>query len=111
MLLFFVLMLKIHCWSVDDQRNAVLGVVDSTSCGSSTVFIPEIVRISLKLSTTPIFPMEVPLASQTRNFAGTVLPCLNTLNPSESIGRRISRPGSPLHKPVLWYSTFSVAAM
>src|SRR3990172_4864175 len=102
-------MLKIHCWSADDQRNAVSGVVEKTSSSIISETSPEIFWISLKFDTTPLIPMELPLTSQTRNFAGTVLRCFNTLDPSELIGRSISCPGSPLHnEPMGLYNTLRV---
>src|SRR4030067_3447690 len=101
-------MSKIRRWSLDAHLNAVSGVVEKTSSSIISETIPEIFWISLKFDTTPLIPMELPLTSQTRNFAGTVLRCLNTLDPSELIGRRISCPGSPMHTSGL-YRTFSVA--
>jgi hypothetical protein len=43
--------------------------------------------------------MELPLASETLNFAGTVLPCLKMLVPSGLIGCRIVRPGWQVEDP------------
>lgn len=69
---------------------------------SSTVAetVPLIVWTRLKLVTSPAVPMECPAASHTRNFAGTVLPCLNVLLPSALIGCRIECPRSPRQAPV-----------
>src|SRR5919204_2264738 len=96
-------MLKIQSWSVDDQRNAVSGVVESivSSIGYAT---PLTAVVSLNQSTTfgtaVVGPTELPFASQTRNFAGTVLPCFHTLVPSALIGCRIVWPAEPRHVPV-----------
>src|SRR5579864_1084532 len=80
-----VLMLKIHCCALGSQRNAVSGVVDDT--GSSVlVTVPLMICTSMKLFTTPGVPTDTPLASQTRNFAGTVRPCFQTEVPLTSIG-------------------------
>src|SRR3954468_11071006 len=85
-------MLKIH-WS-PDHRKSVFGVVESI--GSLTVdSVPLTVWICWKEATTPGVPIELPLASHTRNLAGTVEPCLNTLLPSALIGCRIVRPAAP----------------
>src|SRR6266516_2896678 len=88
-------MLKIHCWSVADHRKVESGVVEST--GSLTVesTVPLIVWTSRNELTTPAVPIEFPNASHTRNLAGTVEPCLNTLVPSAFTGCRIVRPGEP----------------
>src|SRR5216117_4086983 len=94
-------MLKIHCWSAALQRKSVSGVVETTS--SSIDGAPATVPTSLKLMTTPGVPTELPLASHTRNFAGTVLPCLKTLVPSPLIGWRIACPGEPRHRPLCAY--------
>ena len=93
-------MLKIHCWSLADQRKAVSGVVEYTSSSTVATTVPFTVLISLKLPTTPSVPIDAPLALQTRNFAGTVLPCLNTLVPSALTGCRIVWPAEPRHVPV-----------
>src|SRR6185436_11926153 len=84
-------MLKIHCLAVGSHRNAVSGVVETTA-SSTSVTVPVDFWISLKLLTTSGVPMERPLASQTRNLAGTVLFCLNTLLPSELMGWRMACP-------------------
>src|SRR5438552_1304179 len=60
--------------------------------------------------------MELPLASKTWNFTGTVLPCLNTLEPSGSIGGRIARPGWPSSMQLLveattWYTQLCVTEL
>src|SRR5689334_23372195 len=88
-------MLKIQSWSVGSQRNTVNGVVETT--GWSTIFVtpPLTTRIKWKLVTIPGVPRELHWASKTRNFAGTVLPCLKTLEPSGWMGGRIVRPGWP----------------
>src|SRR4051795_13598288 len=85
-------MLKTH-WS-PDHRKSVFGVVEST--GSLTVdSVPLTVWICWKEATTPGVPIELPLASHTRNFTGTVEPCLNTLLPSALTGCRMVRPAAP----------------
>src|SRR5881392_3475834 len=89
-----VLMLKIHCCAVGSQRNAVSGVVETTS-SLTTVLVSDICPISLNDITTPGVPIELQFASATRNFAGTVLPALFTLVPSGLIGWRIAWVGSP----------------
>src|SRR2546426_2077954 len=91
-------MLKIHCWSVALQRKSVSGVVDTTD--SSSAPAEAVVLTSLKLATTPDVPTEFPFASHTRNFPGTVLPCLKTLEPSALIGCRTACPGSLRHMPL-----------
>ncbi len=50
--------------------------------------------------TTPGVPIEFPLASHTRNLTGTVLPCLNTLDPSGFTGWSTAWPGDPRQLPV-----------
>src|SRR5947208_2274086 len=93
-----VLMLNIHCWAVGSQRNAASGVVESTA-SSTVVSVPVPIPIRLKEVTTPGVPIEAPFASHTRNFAGVVLPCLNTLDPSALMGCKIECPRSPSHIP------------
>src|SRR5436190_3392502 len=84
-----VLMLKIHCCAVGSQRNVVSGVVETTF--SLTVALwSDMVPISLKDVTTPGVPIELQFASATRNFAGTVLPALQTLLSSALIGCRMA---------------------
>src|SRR5438045_5225450 len=97
-----VLMLKIH-WS-PVQRNAVSGVVDMTSSLTNALGSDDC-AISLKEVTTPGVPIEVQLASVTRNFAGTVLPALFTLVPSAFIGCRMLCVGSPPIVHVAEYMT------
>src|SRR5881296_1450809 len=94
-------MLKIHCWSVALQRKSVSGVVDTTD--SSSAPAEAVLFTSLKLATTPAVPTEFPFASHTRNFAGTVLPCLKTLDPSAFTGCRIWCPGDARHMPLEAY--------
>src|SRR5580765_1211492 len=89
---FLVLRLKIH-WS-PAQRKAVSGVVETT-VSSTAGGEPVVCRIS-KFVTAPAVPIVTPFASQTRNFVGTVLPCLKALEPSALIGWRIAWPTSPL---------------
>src|SRR5213595_3340314 len=96
---FFVLMLKIHCLSVGSKRKAVSGVVETTVSFTLVSVVPVIVFTNAKLVTRPGVPMELPPLSQTRNFAGTVLPCLKMLVPSALIGCRIWRPGDPRQSP------------
>src|SRR5579859_663489 len=98
-------MLKIHCCAVGSQRNWVSGVVEATGSLTASVVVAVTCFTRLKLTTTPGVPMETPLASQTRNFAGTVLPCLNTLDPSVLIGGRMACPASPSHVPLPAYCT------
>src|SRR5450756_965598 len=57
---------------------------------------------------TPDEPMEAPLASHTANFADTVEPCFQTLEPSALMGGRIAWPTSPAHTPPFTYCTFCV---
>ena len=57
------------------------------------------ISMMLKLCTVPGAPMEIPLASQTRNLAGTDLWELNTLLPLAAMGGRMVCPGSPSHIP------------
>src|SRR5215510_9553997 len=83
---FFVLILKIHCWSLALHRNAESGVVETTSSFTVDEVVPAMTWTSLKDATTPAVPIDTPLASHTRNFAGTVLPCLKTLLPSALMG-------------------------
>ncbi len=90
-------MLKIHCWLVESHRNAVSGVVE-TIVSLTPPGVP-FITVEAKDWTTPACAIDVPLASQTRNLAGTVLPCLNTLVPSKLIGCKIVWPASPLHVP------------
>src|SRR5438477_11477246 len=85
----FVLMLKIHCCAVGSHRKAVSGVVEST-VSLTTVTTPLETLPCWNDLTTPAVPIEFPFASQARNFAGTVLPCLNTLEPSALIGCKIT---------------------
>ena len=89
-----VLILKIHCCAVGSQRNAVSGVVETTS-SLTTVLVSDICPISLNDVTTPDVPIELQFASVTRNLAGTVLPALFTLLPSGLIGCKIACVGSP----------------
>src|SRR6266849_3099821 len=93
-------MLKIHCWPVGSQRKAVSGVVEAGD-SSTFVTIPCMIVTRLKLVTTPAVPMDTPFASQTANFAGTVEPCFQTLDPSTLIGCRIWWPASPAHMPLV----------
>src|SRR4051812_35219830 len=83
---FFVLMLKIHCLSVGSNRKAVSGVVETTVSFTLVSVVPLIVFTNAKLVTRADVPIELPALSQTRNFAGTVLPCLKMLDPSALIG-------------------------
>src|SRR5204862_3155335 len=102
-----VLMLKIHCCAVGSQRKAVSGVVESTtslSCAPGSDDLPT----KLKAVTTPSGPIELQLASPTRNFAGTVLPVLLTLLPSGLMGCRIACVGSPKMMQEVEYITVSV---
>src|SRR5213594_1731055 len=99
-------MLKIHCWSVALQRKSVSGVVDTTD--SSSAPAEAVVLTSLKLATTPAVPTEFPFASHTRNFAGAVLPCLKTLEPSALMGWRIWCPGDARQVPPWAYWTVKV---
>src|SRR5204863_7105959 len=102
-----VLMLKIHCCAVGSQRKAVSGVVESTTsltCAPGSDDLP----IKLRAVTTPGVPIELQLASVTRNFAGTVLPALLTLLPSELIGCRIACVGSPKAMHDIEYMTDNV---
>src|SRR5713101_8231820 len=100
---FFVLTLKIHCLSVASHLNAASGVVETTSSLTDVVIVPLIVWTRKNDLTTPGVPTEIPLASHTRNFDGTVDFCLNTLVPPASIGCRIWWPASPLHIPASAY--------
>src|SRR5260221_10630998 len=100
-------MLKIHCCPVPSQRNVVSGVDETTSslivalAGSAPAAkVP-------KSATTPAVPTATPLASHTRNFAGTVLPFLNTLLPSGLIGWRMLCVLAPIQTPPLTYCTFT----
>src|SRR5438270_721769 len=99
---FFVFKLKIHCWAVGSHRNAVSGVVES-GVSFGVTFGAALVPVSRNDLTVPAAPIETPLVSQTRNFAGTVLFCLNTLVPSALIGWRITWPASPLQVPAAAY--------
>ena len=91
-------MLKIHCLAPASHRNELSGVVESTDSLTSAR-AAAIVWTNRKPETTPGLPIEFPFESQTRNFAGTVEPCLNTLDPSVLIGCRIAWPGAPLQMP------------
>ena len=75
-------------------------MVKSGTTSSAVVTVPPMVWTSLKLVTTPGVPTDIPLASHTRNLAGTVLFCLKTLEPSALIGCRIWWPISPRQTPV-----------
>ena len=66
-----------------------LGVLDSTGEFTVLTTVPSRMPVIEKPFTTPAAPIETPLESQTRNFAGTVLPCLKTLVPLPEIGARI----------------------
>src|SRR5204863_1389046 len=94
-----VSILKIHCWPVGSHLNAVSGVVESTTSSIGPI-VPVPCPVIRKVCTTAGDPIDVPLALQTRNFAGTVLFCLNTLLPSGLIGCRMACPGDPRHAPV-----------
>src|SRR4029079_9273455 len=89
------------------QRKAVSGVVDTTVSliGPS---VPGATRTPEDEVTTPGVPIETPLASQTRNFTGIVLPCLNTLEPSVLTGWRTVCPAPPAQVPDEAYRTLSV---
>src|SRR6266568_5703713 len=93
----FVVMLKIHCCAEGSQRNAASGVVEATASSTVAVTVPAIRWTRKKLRTTPRVPTEAPFASQTRNFAGTVLPAFHRLEPSRLIGCRIVWPVDPRH--------------
>src|SRR5687767_9624490 len=90
-------MLKIHCCALGSKRNPRL-LVESTSAGGTTsgvdVTSPAEIPTNWKFAITSV-PIETPLASQTRNLAGTVLPCLKTLSPCQLIGWRICALGEP----------------
>lgn len=66
-------------------------LVEITSSLTVSVEVPLVFETSLNELTTPAELIELPLASQTRNLAGTVLPCLKTLilRGSALIGCRI----------------------
>src|SRR5262249_25982325 len=98
-------MLKIHCCADGSQRNALSGVVETTASSVGLGLSPAETPTSLKLVTTPVAPIETPLASHTRNFAGEVLFALNTLVPSALIGCRIWCARSPMQIPPLAYCT------
>src|SRR5262245_5654250 len=103
-------MLKIHCCADVSQRNVVSGVPE---IGSSLMITPgaDDCPMSLNGVTTPGVPIETPLASQTRNLAGTTLPCWKTLVPSGLIGWRMAWPGAPRQVvPAGAYWTLSVPA-
>src|SRR5438874_2010674 len=99
----FVEMLKIHCWFVGSHRKAVSGVVESTTSLTWLTAVPLFLWMSWNDVTTPAVPTDLPLASQTMNFAGTVLPCLKTLEPSKLIGWRIVCPAEPRQLPLATY--------
>ena len=61
--------------------------------------------------TIPGVPMEAPLALQTRNLVGTVLPILKTLVPSALIGCRTWCPASPRQSPVLYRTLMYTVAL
>src|SRR5205085_9944650 len=88
-------MLKIHCCPEASQRKLLSGLVEVTASSTVCVIVPFTIRTRLKAATTPEFPTEFPFASQTRNLAGTVLPCLNVLVPFALTGCRIAWPKSP----------------
>src|SRR4051794_33650644 len=93
---FLVLRLKIHCWAVASQWNAVSAVAETMASLTEALVFGALVTFS-NLRTTPALPTELPSTSHTRNLMGTVLPCLKTLDPSELTGCRTSWPGAPLH--------------
>src|SRR5688572_26388777 len=93
-------MLKIH-WA-SPARNSSCDDVDFTAWSASA----EPIFTRRKLSTTPSVVTALPNQSHTRNFAGTVLPDLCTLEPSALIGERIWWPATPPHcTPAAWYCT------
>src|SRR2546425_10037239 len=109
-------MLKIHNWSVVSQRNTVKGVVETTAWFTIFVTVPLTILIKWKFVTRPAVPMELQLASKSRNLAGTVLPCLKALGPVGSMGGRIVWPGWPSNRQLLveattWYTQLWVTEL
>src|SRR5437867_581965 len=109
-------MLKIHNWSVGSQRNTEYGVVETTAWSTTFVAVALTILIKWKFVTTPAIPIELQLASRSRNLAGTVLPCLNALGPVGSMGGRIVWPGWPSNRQLLvaattWYRQLCVTEL
>ncbi len=73
-------MLKIHCFAVASQRKAVSGVVE-TPVSLSVASAGSVTEVTKPNDlTTSAMPLELPLALQTQNLAGTVLTSLKTLS-------------------------------
>ncbi len=79
------------------------GVPESTVAFTVLTAVPAMVPMIENPATIPGVPTGTPFASHTRNFAGTMLPCLKTLVPAGAMGGKIWCPGSPLQEPVEAY--------
>ena len=71
------------------ESNPNLRIIANHAVGYNNIDIDAARELGITVTNTPGVLTELQLASKTMNFSGTVLPCLNTLEPSTLTGCRI----------------------